>query len=62
MLRPMPTDPNDVDVLIKDLADALRKALVKGVRVRDEHGELTVTHEGVDRVRVLATGEVVETP
>lgn len=31
---PMPTDLNDVDVLIENLVDAFRKAVIKGVHVR----------------------------
>jgi hypothetical protein len=58
----MPVDLNDCDALIEHLADALKKAVVKGIRVRDDdNGELTVTCEGVDRVRVLPTGEVQTT-
>ena len=57
----MPTDPNDVDALIENLADAFGKAVVKGAKVRvDEEGAMVVTHEGVVRVRVLPTGEVID--
>lgn len=57
----MATDPNDVDGLIENLVDIFRKAVLKGVNVRvDENGEMIVTYEDVERVRVSATGKVVE--
>jgi hypothetical protein len=57
----MSTDLNDVDALIANLVDAFRKAVIKGVRVRvDENGEMFVTHDGVERARVSATGVTAE--
>jgi hypothetical protein len=58
----MPTDLNDVDALIENLVDAFNKAVVKGVRVRVDENEMVVTHEGVERARVPATGEVPKQP
>ncbi len=57
----MPTDLNEVDVLIENLVDAFRKAVTKGVQVRvDESGEMIVKHGGVERAHVSATGVVAE--
>jgi hypothetical protein len=57
----MPTDLNDVDVLIENLVDAFRKAVIKGVHVRvDESGEMIVKHGGAERAHVSATGVVAE--
>jgi hypothetical protein len=57
----MTIDLNDVDVLITNLVDAFRKAVVKGVHVRvDENGEMTVKHGGVERAHVSATGVLAE--
>lgn len=58
----MPVDPNDVDALIENLIDAFNKAVVKGVRVRVDEHELIITHEGVERVRIPATGGVSKPP
>lgn len=58
----MPVDPNDVDGLIENLVDAFNKAVVKGVRVRVDEHEMVVTHEGVERVRIPATGEAPKSP
>jgi hypothetical protein len=57
----MPVDPNDVDALIENLIDAFSKATLKGVRVRVDENEMIVTYEGVERARVLSTGEVPAT-
>jgi hypothetical protein len=57
----MPTDLNNVEALADDLAKAFSRAVRKGAVVRvDEHGEMIVTYERVERARVHGNGEIVE--
>jgi hypothetical protein len=57
----MSTDLNDIDALIANLVDAFRKAVIKGIRVRvDKNGEMFITHDGVERAHVSATGVTAE--